>query len=144
MLIKLMLVLQAAATQGGPGTPDLRDIDPPTLPQALAVVSKCRDGGEPDEVVICGSRPDRFRLPLPNERESSGLTVRSPGDALAGMAALTAPGRCGMFEGERRCSKAEAAQYGYGRGRDPITLLLKLGTALLDPDAEVGEPSEKP
>jgi hypothetical protein len=40
---------------------------------------------------------------------------------------------CGIFQGERRCGKREAAQYGYGNGRDPITVAAKVIGALTDP-----------
>lgn len=58
------------------------------------------------------------------------------GEAQTGMSALTPPGPCGVFAGERRCSKDEAAQYGYGKGRDPITALTRLAKKVADPDAE--------
>jgi hypothetical protein len=50
------------------------------------------------------------------------------------MAAITPTAPCGIFAGERRCSKREAAQYGYGEGRDPITVLTRLAKRALDPD----------
>ncbi|MBX9881115.1 MAG: hypothetical protein K2X73_03995 [Sphingomonas sp.] len=81
------------------------------------------------EVVVCGRRGDQYRLPLPVERDlaADGRTADSPG----GMAALTPAGRCGLFAGERQCSRREAAAYGYGNGRDPITVLLRLGDRLV-------------
>ena len=56
------------------------------------------------------------------------------GEAPSGMAAITPAAPCGIFAGERRCSKREAAQYGYGEGRDPITVLTSLAKRVLDPD----------
>lgn len=52
------------------------------------------------------------------------------------MAALTPTGRCGTFAGERRCGKREAAEYGYGSGRDPITILTRLAHKAVDPDVD--------
>jgi hypothetical protein len=47
---------------------------------------------------------------------------------------------CGIFEGQRRCGKRESLDYGYGGGRDPLTVAGKLVTALTDPDAAPGPP----
>lgn len=33
---------------------------------------------------------------------------------------------CWPFDGQRTCSTAEAAQYGYEKGRDPITFVSKI------------------
>ncbi|MEO8373879.1 MAG: hypothetical protein ABI471_01550 [Sphingomonas bacterium] len=54
---------------------------------------------------------------------------------------LVPSGGCGIFAGEHPCSHAEAAQYGYGQGRDPLSLLVRLGTKLTNSDAELGPPS---
>ena len=81
---------------------------------------------------MCGQRRDRYRLPLPDERGHQGDRAR--GEAPSGMAAITPAAPCGIFAGERRCSKREAAQYGYGEGRDPITVLTSLAKRVLDPD----------
>lgn len=114
-------------------------VEPPT-PSRLSVLPRC-ESGRAGEVVVCGERPDRFRLPLPVERD-----VPSAEDhrVATGAVALTPATRCGMFEGERRCGRREAELYGYGRGRDPITILSRLGTALLDPDADVSGPADEP
>ena len=102
----------------------------------------CAGSGTGDEVVVCGrAEPDtRYRLPLPSERAPSVIRDGVPG----GMAALTPTGACGIFAGQRRCSKAEASAYGYGDGRDPVSVAGKLLTLLADPDAEVGTPSRYP
>ena len=89
----------------------------------------CAEGTD-GEVVVCGGRPDRYRLPFPIEREPSGADPARTG---TGLAAITPAGRCGIFAGERRCGKAEAAEYGYGGGRDPITVMAKLGGRLIGP-----------
>ena len=98
-----------------------------------------------DEVVVCGDRDrgDRYRLPLP--------TVRAVGEEGAVAGEVPPPSTqdpflsgCGVFRGQRRCSKQEALAYGYGGGRDPVTLVGRLVTVLVDPDAEVGSPATVP
>jgi hypothetical protein len=81
------------------------------------------------EVVVCGGRTDRYRLPFPVERDPPSVAGPSAGGG-SGTAAITSPGRCGLFAGERRCGKREAADYGYGEGRDPISQLGKLADRL--------------
>lgn len=60
---------------------------------------------------------------------------------MAPAAVLVPSGGCGIFAGQHPCSHAEAAHYGYGQGRDPLSLLARLGTKVADPDAELGPPS---
>ncbi|SFP74905.1 hypothetical protein [Sphingomonas rubra] len=85
-----------------------------------------------DEVVVCGRRDERYRLPLPSERDDAATVHRDD----TGMAPLTSAAPCGIFAGQRRCNKAEASAYGYGDGRDPITLLTKLGRIAAGADGE--------
>lgn len=103
-------------------------------PLTLTASSRCHSAGSDDEeVIVCGRRRDRYRLPLPAERAASPGPAR--GEPQTGMAALTPFGRCGIFAGERRCNRREAAEYGYGNGRDPVTLLTRLARKAVDPDA---------
>lgn len=97
------------------------------------------------EVVVCGDRDraDRYRLPLP--------TLREAGEQGAVVGEVPAPSvqdpflsGCGIFRGQRRCSKRDAEAYGYGRGRDPVTLAGRLVTVLVDPDADIGPPPTVP
>lgn len=97
------------------------------------------------EIVVCGDRDrdTRYRLPLP--------TVREAGEQGAVIGEVPSPSvqdpflsGCGIFRGQRRCSKQEAEAYGYGRGRDPVTLVGRLVTKLADPDAEIGAPPTVP
>jgi hypothetical protein len=102
---------------------------------SLSSRQECVSSSEGDTVVVCGRRKV-FRLPLPIDRAASDLDARAVGEPSSPAQVLTPPGRCGIFAGERSCSRNEAARYGYGQGRDPLTVLLRLGTKLIDPDAE--------
>lgn len=97
------------------------------------------------EIVVCGDRDRdaRYRLPLP--------TTREVGEQGAVIGEVPAPSvqdpflsGCGIFRGQRRCSQREAEAYGYGRGRDPVTLIGRIVTKLVDPDAETGPPPTVP
>lgn len=119
-----------------------------TAEQALArtralLADPCRQSVA-DEIVICGSRSSEsaYRLPLQeiadlDSRARRGEVPNASADRLNGNG-------CGIFEGQRRCSKAEMLRYGYGGGLDPISVLLKLGTILADPDADVAPPPRSP
>lgn len=121
-----------------------------TAEQALArtramLADPCRKA-VPDEIVVCGSRSqgEAYRVPV-DEADSDRLDGHARRGEVpnASPDPLSAKG-CGIFEGERRCSKAEMRRYNYGGGRDPLSLLLKLGTILADPDADVAPPSSLP
>lgn len=115
-----------------------------TAEQALArtralLADPCKQA-RGDEIVICGSRSpgDAYRLPL---QEDADLDSRARRGEVPNASADRLNGNgCGIFEGQRRCSKAEMLRYGYGGGLDPISFLLKLGTILADPDADVAPP----
>lgn len=124
----LMLLAQALPAAGLSATDfDLAHAMPPT-PRTR----RCGSATQTDDIVVCGGKRDRFRLPLPVDH--SGEPSRS--DQGTGMGALTPPTPCGLFTGQRKCAKAEARQYGYGAGRDPVTLLSRLATKALDPDSD--------
>lgn len=93
------------------------------------------------EIVVCGDRDRdaRYRLPLPTTREvgEQGAVI---GEAPAPSVQDPFLSGCGIFRGQRRCSQREAEAYGYGRGRDPVTLVGRIVTKLIDPDAEIGPP----
>ena len=130
MPIWLMFASQAAQVDPAFRVFDLADMRSSGTP---TVASRCGANEVPGEIVVCGQGRDRYRLPLPRER---GLVDRATGEASTGLAALTPPGACGIFAGERRCSKKEAAEYGYGDGRDPITVVARLARKAIDPDAD--------
>lgn len=85
-----------------------------------------------------GTRPTATASRYPPSATPSP-TPHTPGEPGSALAAITPTAPCGMFSGQRRCGKAEAARYGYGGGRDPVTVLTRLGLKLLDPDAELPE-----
>lgn len=130
--MSLLLSIALRAAQSGPAatTFDLARSANPAKPTTTA---RCDGPASPDEIIVCGSRRDRNRLPLPLERQSAD---RVRGEAPTGLAALTPPAPCGMFAGERRCTNSEAAAFGYGNGRDPVTVLTRVVKKIAEPDAE--------
>jgi len=127
----LTIALQGAQPLSDAAVFDLSKIDKSHEAGKLPVIARCSDSVSSGEIVVCGARQDRYRLPLPVERPS---TERGRGEAQTGVAALTPAVACGIFAGQRRCSKKEAAEYGYGQGRDPLNIAVKLVDKLLDPD----------
>lgn len=99
----------------------------------LVLLPRCTGQTSDDEVVVCGNRRNQYRLPLPSERPPLAATG---GEGPSGTAALTPPGPCGIFAGQRRCLKREAAEFGYGQGRDPLTVAIKIMRKLTDPDTD--------
>lgn len=128
----LTMALQAAQPLPDAAAFDLAKIDKSRELSNLSVIARCSYSVSSGEIVVCGARQDRYRLPLPVERPSA---ERGRGEAQTGTAALTSAAPCGIFEGQRRCSKKEAAQYGYGNGRDPITVLSRIAGKIFDADA---------
>lgn len=129
----LTMILQVAQPLTDAAAFDLSKIDKSREMSKQSVIAKCGDTASSGEIIVCGARQNQYRLPLPVERSSA---ERVRGEALTGMAALTPAAPCGIFEGQRRCSKKEAAEYGYGQGRDPLTIAVKLVGKLIDPDAD--------
>ena len=130
MSLWLTIALQAAQPIPEVSTFDLAAS---AKPVETIINRQCSDEASADEIVVCGHLHNQYRLPLPIERSP---TDRVRGDVQGGMAALTPSGSCGIFVGERRCGKREAAEYGYGNGRDPITVLSRLVKKVVDPDAD--------
>ena len=126
MLSWLILAVQAAQASGF----DLAAL--PARP-SLSVIPRCAVGSVEEEVVVCADRRDRYRLPLPVERAPGD---RAAGEPLDGTAALAGAGRCGIFAGERRCNKRDAAAFGYGNGRNPVSVLTRLARKVADPDGD--------
>ncbi|MEG3177916.1 hypothetical protein U1872_16870 [Sphingomonas sp. RB3P16] len=130
MSLVLMLILQSASA-----TLPI-EFDLAHLPDRdrLAVLQRCRTASA-SEIVVCASRHDRTPLAAadgwdnPDDEPDDARVTRG-----TGMAALTPVGACGMFAGQRDCSKAEMRHFGYGRGRDPVTFVGKLASKLLGRD----------
>lgn len=139
MSVWLVLLAQLAASAEPDAAVPSRSL-PITLPGLL---TGCDAQGGADDIVVCGGRRDRFRLPLPIDRAAPS-DGRVRGEAANPVAAITPTGSCGLFTGQRACGEAEAARYGYGAGRDPITVLTKLGKRLLDADGDIGESTKLP
>ncbi len=110
--------------------------------RVLPSLESCAAPGTDDEIVVCGRRDgqERYRLPRTGEREPFASGRRVPGEAPRASAEPLSFAPCGIFEGQRRCGKREALEYGYGGGRDPLTVASRLVTALTDPDGSPGPP----
>jgi hypothetical protein len=84
-----------------------------------------------DEITICGRRPtkrSRYRIPEGFERKEEKLFIPRviAGDTISHGTAVSSSAPCGPFMGARTCSDAEAALYGYEKGRDPITFISRI------------------
>lgn len=110
----------------------MQAVTPGDIPPSLSALTRCDPAAVGDDIVVCADHRDRYRLPLPAERPAPEDFV----DHARGIAVLTPPGRCGMFAGEHRCRKAEMRLYGYGGGRDPVTVLGRLARTVVDADAD--------
>jgi len=111
--------------------------------RALTAADGCgaSGGGGRGDILVCGGRADRYRLPLP--RNADPATPPPRGDGLSGAEALNVPGDCGPF-GRRRCTKREALLQGYGGGRDPLSLGLRLAAHLLGQGADAAPAPTSP
>jgi hypothetical protein len=129
--IWLMLAAQAAAhgatsAEVGNGAPFALRI----VPEA----PECAQPGEIDDIVVCGRKGSGERFRVPQElREQAEPGRRIPGVGPGSLDAQPfAP--CGIFAGQRQCSKAEATHFGYGNGRDPISVTGKIIAEIADPE----------
>jgi hypothetical protein len=124
ILVALGVSAEAAALE-----PDSHDEIGSFRPDSFSTGAVCTRG-ESAEIVVCGKSSDRYRIPEQIRAESvpSGPGIRSNMPLQAGDVAP-----CGIFEGQRHCGKREAAQYGYGAGRDPITFARHIFDALMSP-----------
>ena len=84
MLFWSMLALQAAPMAGAF---DLGQVRRPPEPVTASIVPRCDADDRESNIVVCGGRKDRYRLPLPDERTETA--DMPPRDAPGGMAALT-------------------------------------------------------
>lgn len=84
--------------------------------------------GEAGDIVVCGrSESDRQRVPpSPRrpERGAGGAVVEN--EMANAFAPAGARHECGIFAGQRRCSKADMERSGWGGGRDPFTVARRI------------------
>ncbi|WP_294335787.1 hypothetical protein [uncultured Sphingomonas sp.] len=133
MPLTLALMLQSLTLDTPPAQRiDLDRLGPPILTAPSLGHGRRCDTEASDDVLVCTTRANRYRLPINPSRDDP--TERVSGEAPNGLTAMTPPTRCGIFAGERSCSKREAAAYGYGNGRDPLTVLGKIVQKVADPN----------
>ena len=117
---------------------------PPATLNVLELLGRC-DTAAGDEIVVCGRRgQDRYRLSPARPGESGVGAGNVRGEVPRASTEVAASGGCGIFQHQRRCSRAEMEEVGYFRGRDPASFLGDLVTVLIDPDAEVRPPPPLP
>ena len=115
--MQLVFMLMAASALHPPDAPAA------DRPRLLLQSAVCPGSGPDGEIVICGrgGNNDRYRIPVRFRDEDE------PGQRLGGIGPASlhdepyAP--CGIFQGQRRCNKAEAALHGYGNGRNPVAVV---------------------
>jgi hypothetical protein len=139
-----LLVLAALISTSAIG--QIRAEDALAKARTMTAAERCRSRSS-GEIVVCPRdrqrEEERYRLPLPDERSTA--TVRPfRGEVARASIDPAGPRECGPFNGQRRCGKAEALLYGYGGGMDPLSAAIKVGTLLLDPDADVAPTVQVP
>ena len=103
--------------------------------KALTAPTGCGAAVTGDEIVVCGARRgDAYRLPPSDIRGEPGDLRGRAGEVPSASPDRLPGGPCGIFAGERRCGKKEMELYGYGGGRNPISVVVGIGKALLDPE----------
>ncbi len=130
-LILIFMAVQSAAPEAEPeqiaGGAILQ-------PRILPSLNRCSAPGASEEIVVCGRRGGKERYRIPKEFRDQP----EPGRRIAGLGSASLDAQpyapCGIFQHQRKCSKADAAHFGYGNGRDPITFGGKIIAELLDPD----------
>lgn len=130
-LILLLIAAQSAASEPVP------EQVPPRIRSELRILPQldaCVQPSASDEIIVCARRGDDDRYRIPKEfrnQEEAGRRIAGPGSASLDTEPF-AP--CGIFEGQRKCNKADAAEFGYGNGRDLITVVGKVIAAIADPE----------
>lgn len=112
--------------------------------RVLEILGRCSTGPG-DEIVVCGRRnQDRYRLPEFARRAPGAGAGKLRGEVPRASMDVSVAQPCGIFQGQRRCSREEMEEFGYFQGRDPVSFLGDLVTVLIDPDATVREPPPLP
>jgi hypothetical protein len=139
-LAALVWLAWPAAAAGQAGAED------PARLRVLEMLGRC-ESAPGDEILVCGPRRDPDRYRLPEFSRGTGAAVGAGnvrGEAPRASTDVTASGGCGIFQHQRRCSRAEMMEAGYFGGRDPASFLRDLVTMLADPDADVRPPPPLP
>ena len=127
-----------------------------TADQALATTRRltgidadgCPAARDPDEILVCGSRPDdrAQRLPYPAERGPRDAPRHATGEIAAASSAPIRTGHCGAIRGE--VCFGGVGLVSAGKGGDGIDadapLALKLLARALDPAFEISPPKAIP
>jgi hypothetical protein len=89
-----------------------------------------------EDITVCGrsTNDQGYRLPLPSERDGNAQFARRKGELPPPTTDAKPWVECGIFQGQRRCNKRDAAHYGYGKGRDPLTVASKVIDSIINPD----------
>ena len=100
----LVMAVQCSKSAWAEGTDRVQELL--SKEQSVFGIKRCQRSS--DEIVVCGQRSDRFRLPLPNESAIESIAGHHAGElprATAETPSLVKP--CGIFQDERKCSKWE-------------------------------------
>jgi hypothetical protein len=112
--------------------------------RVLEILGRCSTGPG-DEIVVCGRRSqDPYRPPQLGPRASGVGAGNVRGEVPRASMEVSAAQPCGIFQGQRRCSREEMEEFGYFQGRDPASFLGDLVTMLIDPDTDVRVPPPIP
>lgn len=109
--------------------------------RVLPSISGCPPQEPGEDIVVCARRPEGrspYRIPEGLAEEPGARSRLVAGEAPRASAEPVSSAGCGIFEGQRRCNKREAALYGYGGGRDPVTFVLRVLGQAPDDDAGPG------
>ena len=98
-------------------------------------ISGCDAHSEDGAIIVCGSRSGTdspYRLPEELRRQNRAQPSYQSSRLSGALADPAASADCGIFQGQRRCGKSEMRSYGYGGGRDPVTVVVKVIEKLSD------------
>ena len=130
-MIFLLVAAETFASQETSPSQTATQTEPP--PRLNLQLDACPQSAH-DEIVVCARRrnDDRYRIP---QMLRDGAVAGQPIVGLAPKsldADAFAP--CGIFRGEGRCNKKEAAHYGYGGGWDPLAVAGRIVSEIVGPD----------
>ena len=129
-LFLLLIAAQPAAS--GTGEAEQAATEAMLQSRILPQIDPCLRPRGGDEIIVCGRRGanEIHRIPeILRDDSEPGRRIGGTGSAALDTGPITP---CGIFQGERRCNKADAARFGYGGGRDPVTAVGRIISALSD------------